>query len=158
MEKRIDGYKKRPSFSSSSRIPGCPLKIPQNEAETVIVLQAMITSGVRGVDFVLGEYSAYKGTDAIIEYEDKGIHQTGWLEVVKSLSNLFSWDHNLDRVHKVVCWDLGDMKAEYKLEDGSVVKYEKTGKKHCFRRDGETIPVYVLAELLGVSVGEPDRP
>ncbi len=151
MEKRVDSYKKRPSLAGKIKVPGILAKVPNNEAETVLVLQAMISAGVRGIDFTLGEYSAYKGTDAIVEYEDKGIHQTGWLEAVRNLANLFDWDHNLERIHKVVCWDVGDVEERYKLDDGTVVKYEKAGKKHFLVRDGDAIPVYVLSEILGVS-------
>ena len=46
-------------------------------------------------------------------------------------SNLFAWDHNLDRIQKVVCWELGDIEDSYMLDDGTKVRYEKSGKKPC---------------------------
>lgn len=148
MEIRFEKYKKRPTLSASSPTPGLLTKVPQNEAETVLVLQALISAGNKAIDFKLGEYSATAGTDAIIEYEDKGMPRPGWMEAVKSLSNLFVWPHDLNRIHKVVCWDLGGIKPQHQLPDGSVVKYEKTGKKHFLYYEGETIPVYVLSEII----------
>ena len=148
MEVRFERYKKRPALSPSTLVPGVPTKIPQNEAETVLVLQALISAGNKAIDFRLGEYSANAGTDAIIEFEDKGMPRPGWLEAVKSLSNLFAWPHDLNRIHKVVCWDLGSIKPQHQLPDGTVVKYEKSGKKHFLVYEGETIPVYVLSEII----------
>ena len=77
--------------------------------------------------------------------------RTGWLELVHELPNLFAWNHNLDRIQKIVCWELGDIKDSYVLEDGTKVRYEKSGKKHVLLHDMSSIPVYVLSELLKVS-------
>lgn len=110
----------------------------------------MISAGVQGIDFTLGEYSAQRGTDAIIEYKDKGVPRTGWLELVFKLSNLFDWNHNLERIQKIVCWELGDIQTAYTLEDGTKVRYEKSGKKHVIMHDTDSIPVYVLSDLLRI--------
>ncbi|MDG6913328.1 MAG: ATP-binding protein [Nitrososphaerota archaeon] len=149
MEVRFENYKKRPALAPASPIPGLPTKEPVNEAETVLVLQALISAGNKTIDFRLGEYSANAGTDAIIEFEDKGLPRPGWMEAVKSLDNLFKWDHDLNRIHKIVCWDLGNIKPKYQLSDGSTATYEKVGKKHVIHYEGEAIPVYVLSEIIG---------
>jgi len=124
--------------------------VPQYEAETLLVLQAMITAGLKSIDFSIGEYSDHRGTDAIIEFMDKGVARTGWLELVQQLPNLFVWNHNLDRIQKIVCWELGDIKDAYVLEDGTKVRYERSGKEHVLLHDTSSIPVYVLSELLKV--------
>jgi hypothetical protein len=151
MDKRLQVYQKRPALEAGVHARGMLKRVPQNEAETLLVLQAMISNGMKSVDFVLGEYSAQRGTDAIIEFEDKGVGRTGWLELVFTLSKLFDWDHHLERIHKIVCWELGPMKDKYTLQDGTVVRYELSGKKHVIYHDAAAIPVYVLSELLKIS-------
>jgi hypothetical protein len=151
MAERVSKYGKRPTLKASQTVPGLIKKVPRNEAETVLVLQALLSGSGKNLDFQIGEYNATQGTDAIIEYEDKGIRQTGWMEVVLSLDRLFAWTHDVDRIHKIVCWELGELKPEYKLPDGRVAKYEKVGSKHILHVDGETIPVYVLSEIVGYS-------
>jgi hypothetical protein len=151
MDKRLQAYDKRPILETGVQVRGLLKRVPKNEAETLLVLQAMISAGIKSVDFTLGEYCDYSGTDAIVEYEDKGIARTGWLELVFSLDKLFEWDHNLERIHKIVCWELGKMKDKYVLLDGTTVRYEKTGKKHVIYHDTAAIPVYILSELLKVS-------
>jgi hypothetical protein len=148
MDKRLQAYDKRPRLDAGVQVRGIPRRIPQNEAETLLVLQSIISSGFKGIDFTIGEYSAQSGTDAIIEYEDKGVPRTGWLELVFELSRLFDWDHHLERIHKIVCWELGKMKDKYTLPDGTEVRYEKSGKKHVIYHDASAVPVYVLSELL----------
>jgi hypothetical protein len=54
----------------------------------------------------------------------------------------------VERIHKIVCWELGKMKDKYTLPDGSEVRYEKSGKKHVIYHDASAVPVYVLSELL----------
>lgn len=149
MAERVSRYGKRPLLKVGQAVPGLIRKVPRNEAETVLVLQALLSGSNKNIDFQIGEYNATQGTDAIIEYEDKGIRQTGWMEVVLSLDRLFAWTHDVDRIHKIVCWELGDLKPEYALPDGRVAKYEKIGAKHVLHIDGETIPVYVLSEIVG---------
>jgi hypothetical protein len=151
MDKRLQDYEKRPRLDAGVKVPGMLARIPQNEAETLLVLQAMISANIKSVDFAIGEYSAQRGTDAIIEFTDKGVARTGWLELVHELSNLFVWNHNLDRIQKIVCGELGNIKSAYELEDGTKVRYEKSGRKHVILHDTSAIPVYVLSELLKIS-------
>ncbi len=88
MDKRLRDFERRPRLDAGVKVPGVLTRIPQNEAETLLVLQAMISAGMKAIDFVLGEYSAQRGTDAIIEFTDKGMARTGWLELVHKLANL----------------------------------------------------------------------
>src|SRR5260370_22560545 len=150
MDHRLQLYEKRARLESGVHVKGLLRRVPQNEAETLLVLQAMISSGSKAIDFTLGEYSAHTGTDAIIEYEDKGVPRTGWLELVHTLAKLFEWDHHLDRIHKIACWELGKVKERYTLNDGSEVRYERTGKKHVLYHNGSAISVYVLSDLLRI--------
>ena len=154
MDKRLQDYQKRPRLDTGVKVLGMLNRVPENEAETLLVLQAMITAGLKSIDFSIGEYNAQRGTDAIIEFMDKGVARTGWLELVHQLRNLFAWDHNLDRIQKIVCWELGDIKDAYSLDDGTKVRYERSGKKHVLLHDVSSIPVYVLSELLKVSETE----
>ena len=156
MDRRLQDYEKRARLEVGVRVPGIISRIPQNEAETLLVLQAMISAGMKSVDFVLGEYSAQRGTDAIIEFTDKGVARTGWLELVHTLAKFFAWEHNLDRIQKVVCWELGEIKDTYILDDGTKVRYEKAGKKHVLLHETAAIPVYVLSELLKTTGTEGD--
>jgi len=151
MAERVSRYGKRPTLKVNQSIPGLIRKVPRNEAETVLVLQALISGASKGIDFQIGEYNATQGTDAIIEFEDRGMKQTGWLEVVHSLDRLFEWTHDVDRIHKIVCWELGELKPEYDLSDGRKARYERIGARHVLHVDGVTIPVYVLSEILGYS-------
>jgi hypothetical protein len=154
MQRRFEEFNDRPSLAVKNPVPGLLPKSPRNEAETTLVLQALISAGVKGIDFKLVEYDAHEGTDALVEYQDKGIPHLGWMEVVRTLPNLFAWGHDFGRIHKVVCWSIGKMKAEYPLEDGGSVRYQVDKGKHSLlwkkaNGDQETIPVYVLGEILG---------
>jgi len=157
MDQRLQDYEKRPRLDTGVKVLGILSRVPQNEAETLLVLKAMISAGLKSIDFAIGEYSAQRGTNAIIEFTDKGIARTGWLELVHQLPNLFAWDHNLDRAQKVVCWELGDMKDMYFLDDGTKVRYERSGKKHFLLHDTSSIPVYVLSEPLKVPETDEER-
>ena len=156
MQRRFEQYRDRPNLAVRVTTPGLIPKSPRNEAETTLVLQAMISGGNKAIDFKLAEYDAHEGTDALIEFSDKGIPHLGWMEVVRNLANLFSWDHDFERIHKVVCWAIGKVKGQYTLRDGSMVKYRVDGGKHSLvweklTGDKEVIPVYVLSEILGAN-------
>ncbi|MCL4324295.1 MAG: hypothetical protein M1144_02375 [Candidatus Thermoplasmatota archaeon] len=75
---------------------------------------------------------------------------------MRSLAKLFAWDHDFERIHRIACWDIGKVKSQYTLKDGSTVRYQKDGDKHSLvweRKNGisEVIPVYVLSEMLGAT-------
>ena len=154
MQKRFEAYNQRPALTVKTPVPGLLPKAPRNEAETTLVLQALISANNKAIDFKLAEYDAHQGTDALIEVADKGIPHLAWMEVVKSLANLFAWDHDFARIHKVVCWNIGKVKAQYPVRDGGTVKYRLEGGKHSLvwqkaSGEQEIIPVYVLSEILG---------
>ncbi len=154
MDKRIDDYKKRPTLPPISEINRAIVKIPKNEKETLLLLQAMISSNHKGIDFIIGEYGDYEGVDAIIEFDDKGTHRVGWLEMVYELSRIIGWWHELRRIHKIVCWDIGNMVPDtYKLANGKSFDYIRKDREHFIKYETDFIKVYVLKEILGIING-----
>jgi hypothetical protein len=148
LAKRINEYKGRPDLQTSS-IVNAPLKEPRNEAETVLLLQSMISSSHRGIDFRIGEYSVYRSTDLLVEQIDKGIKGFKWVEVVHKLENLYSWPHPPECIHKIVCWELGKVSEEQIFDDGrkSFLRKKSNGRYN-LDIGSDTIDVYVLRELL----------
>ena len=74
---RINIYKGRADMPSSTVI-GAPIKEPSSEAETALLLQAMISSKHPAIDFKIGDYNTALGVDLVIELEDKGIPSLKW--------------------------------------------------------------------------------
>lgn len=148
LEQRINEYKGRPGLKAPS-IVGAPIKEPKNEGETILLLQSMISSNHKGIDFKIGEYNAHLGTDLLVEYKDKGIQSFAWVEVVHKLENLYKWDHPPEGIHKIVCWELGKVKEEQEFKDGrkSMLR-EKSDGRYNLDVGPDTIDVYVLRELL----------
>lgn len=145
---RLNEYKGRPDLNA----PGvfkAPIKEPKNEAETALLLQAMITAKHPGIDFRIGEYNAYQGTDLVVEYTDKEIPRQAWAEIVHSLSNLFEWPHPPYAIHKVICWERGRTVERTALQDGTIVKLNVGEKgRHTLVIGPDVIDVYVLREIL----------
>ena len=151
LDERIKAYQNRESLPTIPGLRGAIIKIPRNEKETLLLLQAMISSNYRGIDFVIGEYDDYKGVDSIIEFDDKGTHRIGWLEVVYELSNIISWWHFNERTHKIVCWDIGNIKpGKYELRNKKIIEYIQKDDEHIIKYEEDFIKVYVLKEILGV--------
>jgi len=148
IERRLNEYKGRPDLDAPN-VKGSPLKEPKSEAETSLLLQAMISSGHPGIDFIIGEYKTYSGTDLLVEYTDKGIPSFAWAEIVVTLENLFVWSHNLDGIHKVICWELGHVQERKTFENGKEMRLTKkqTGRYH-LDVGADSIEVYVLRELI----------
>ena len=148
IEQRLNEYKGRPDLAAPN-VKGAPLKEPKSEAETALLLQAMISSGHPGIDFRIGEYKTYSGTDLLVEYTDKGIPSFAWAEIVVTLENLFVWSHNLDGIHKVICWELGHVQERKTFENGKEMRLTKkqTGRYH-LDVGADSIEVYVLRELI----------
>lgn len=137
---RVKAYGNRMPLQVSG-VVNHPIKEPTNEAETILVLQAMISSKHPSIDFLIGEYSSYSGQDFIIEYEDKGIRQKAWAEVVYSLDRLYQWQHDLSHIHRIVCWRRGNIPPDAKLL--------KMGQGiYTMQVNSESFRVYVLSEIL----------
>ena len=148
MEQRLNEYKGRPDLDAPI-LTGAPLKEPKSEAETALLLQAMISSKHPGIDFRIGEYKTSRGTDLIIEYINKGIPAFAWAEIVSTLENLFAWPHPPEGIHKVICWELGNVSEKKSFVDGKEAKLIKKGLGRYHLDVGvDSIEVYVLRDII----------
>ena len=148
LEQRLNEYKGRPDLYVP-KIVAAPLKEPKSEAETALLLQAMISSKHPGIDFRIGEYKTSQGTDLLVEYKSKGIPSFAWVEIVSTLENLFTWSHPPERIHKVICWELGKVKEKITFEDGKEATVTKKGDGRYHLNIGvDSIEVYVLREII----------
>ena len=131
-------------------IIGAPVKEPESEAETALLLQAMISNRHPAIDFLIGDYNTTRGVDLVVEQNDKGIQSLKWVELVSSLDKLFQWPHPPEGYHFVVCYQLGKVAERQKFNDGVEAKLVKTdiaGRYHLII-GSSSLPVYVLKELL----------
>ncbi len=150
LEKRLNDYKGRPDLNVPN-IVSAPVKEPRSEAETALLLQAMISSKHPGIDFRIGEYKTYIGTDLIVECVSKGISSLAWVEIVVTLEKLFAWSHPPEGIHKVVCWELGKVQEKQAFTNGEEAKLTKKGNgRYHLDIGADTIEVYVLREILQV--------
>ena len=150
LEKRLNEYRGRPDLNVPN-IVSAPVKEPRSEAETALLLQAMISSKHQGIDFRIGEYKTSMGTDLIVEYVSKGIPTLALVEIVATLENLFTWSHPPEGIHKVVCWELGKVQEKQAFTNGEEAKLTKKGHGRYHLDIGvDTIEVYVLREILQV--------
>jgi hypothetical protein len=149
---RINSYKGRPALHAPG-IAGFPIKEPRSEAETALLLQAMISSEHPGIDFVIGDYNTASGVDLIIEQYDKEILNLKWAELVSSLDKLFQWRHPPEGYHCIICYQLGDVKEVQKFQDGQEAKLVKkaTAGRYTLLVGSDSIEVYVLREMLSQS-------
>jgi len=148
LEKRLNEYRGRPDLNVPN-IVSAPVKEPRSEAETALLLQAMISSKHPGIDFRIGEYKTSIGTDLIVECASKGIPSLAWAEIVATLENLFGWQHPPEGIHKVICWDLGKVQEKQSFTSGEKAKLTKKGQGRYHLDIGtDTIEVYVLREIL----------
>ena len=148
LAKRLNDYKGRPDLNVPD-IVSAPVKEPRSEAETALLLQAMISSKHPGIDFRVGEYKTYMGTDLIVESVSKGISSLAWVEIVVTLEKLFAWSHPPEGIHKVICWDLGKVQEKQSFTSGEEAKLTKKGQGRYHLDIGtDTIEVYVLREIL----------
>ncbi len=148
VELRLSDYKGRPDLTAP-KVIGAPLKEPKTEAETALLLQAMISSKHQGIDFTIGQYNTYSGTDLLVEYKNKGIPSIAWAEIVVTLENLFAWSHPPEGIHKVICWELGDVPEKQNTQDGKEARVMKKGHGRYHLDIGiDSIEVYVLREIL----------
>ena len=148
-EKRLNRYRARPTLESPN-IENAPIKEPCNEAETALLLQAMISSRHPGIDFVVGDYNTHSGVDMIIEITDKDVESIKFAELVFSLDKLFAWRHPPDGYHVVVCYELGGVGENQEFEDGrgaKLVKKQVAGR-YALMVGSDAIDVYVLREIL----------
>ena len=148
-KQRINKYNGRAKLKSYGLV-GQLTKEPQNEAETALLLQAMISSKHPGIDFVIGDYNTSYGVDLIVEKSDKGILTLKWVELVYLLSKLYEWEHPPEGYHAIVCYELGDVKQLQPFSDGQnskLVPMETPGR-YALLVGRDTIDVYVLREIL----------
>lgn len=147
---RINRYKGRADLKSKKKLVGGPVKEPQNEAETAILLQAMISAKYPGLNFVIGDYNTTQGVDMIVEQIDKDIPSLKWVELVFSLDKLYEWPHPPEGYHCVVCYQLGNVKEVETFPDGQESKLVKKGQagRYTLVVGAESIDVYVLREIL----------
>lgn len=147
-EARINSYKGRADLIAPT-VRGAPRKEPRSEAETALLLQAMISSGHPGVDFVIGDYNTARGVDLLVERTNKGISGYWWVELVSTLEKLAQWSHHPEGYHAVVCYELGNTPEVQTLSDGSVARLVKKAQgRYTLLVGAETLEVYVLRELL----------
>lgn len=148
IEKRLNDYKGRPDLNVPSLV-NAPIKEPRSEAETSLLLQAMISCKHPGIDFKIGEYKTSMGTDLLIESVSKGIPSLAWAEIVVSLEKLFTWLHPPEGIHKVICWELGQVQEKQSFTSGEEAKLTKKGQgRYNLDVGTDTIDVYVLREIL----------
>ena len=148
-DERINRYRGR-SMLQFENLTGAPIKEPNNEAETALLLQAMISSGHPGIDFVIGDYNTARGVDMVVETTDKQIPSIKWAEVVYSLDNLFKWSHPQEGYHFVVCYELGGIKEKQVFQDGSEAQLVRKGVagRYAMIVGSDTLDIYVLSEIL----------
>jgi len=143
----IDSYNERGNLEYENLI----IKIPRNEGETALLLQAMISTNHPGIDFKIGGYNDRSGTDLIIESERKGSTIVEWAELVYTLANLFKWSHPSESFHKIICWEIGNFDGTVKEENGILpTLIEKVEGRYNLNFGKDTIEVYVLKEILEV--------
>lgn len=147
--KRINLYKGRSNMPFKGVKSG-PIKEPSSEAETALLLQAMISSNHPGIDFTIGDYSTSRGVDLIVETMDKEIPSLKWVELVSSLEKLYRWSHPPEGYHIIVCYELGKVMEEQEFPDGTKSKLvsKETPGRYALLVGSETIDVYVLREIL----------
>lgn len=146
---RINRYNGRARLNAGS-LSGAITKEPQSEAETALLLQAMISSKHPGIDFVIGDYNTSLGVDLIVEKVDKGIPTLRWVELVRSLSKLYEWKHPPNGYHSIVCYELGGVKEIQSFQDGEQSKLVpmQTPGRYALLVGSDSIEVYVLREIL----------
>jgi hypothetical protein len=148
LTQRLNEYKGRPDLNAPN-VKGAPIKERHSEAETALLLQAMISCAHPAIDFRVGEYKTSQGTDLLVEYTSKGLPGFAWAEMVLTLEKLFAWSHPPEGIHKVICWELGDVKAEQSFTDGQIAKLTKKTKGRYHLDVGpDTLEVYVLRDLI----------
>lgn len=148
-KQRINRYNGRARLKAPG-IAGAITKEPQSEAETALLLQAMISSKHPGIDFVIGDYNTSLGVDLIVEKTDKGIPTLKWVELVQSLGKLYEWSHPPSGYHAIVCYELGGVKEVQAFPDGEqsrLVPMQIPGRYALFV-GSDSVDVYVLREIL----------
>lgn len=146
---RLSAYKGRASLNAPT-VSGAILKEPRSEAETALLLQAMISSGHKGIDFVIGEYNTTLGVDLTVERKDKGFTSPWFVEIVSTLDKINQWSHHPDGFHAIVCYQLGSIAEQFELSDGRTTKLvnKDTQGRYALLLGNDTIEVYVLREIL----------
>ncbi|MCC5613393.1 ATP-binding protein [Nostoc sp. CHAB 5834] len=146
---RINTFKGRPDLVAPGLV-GAPIKEPRNEAETALLLQAMISASHPGIDFRVGDYNTASGCDLLVEHNDKGFKSHKWAELVSRLDKLYEWSHHPDGYHMIVCYELGNTSEKQTLKDGTETQLVKKAApgRYTLLAGKDTLEVYVLREIL----------
>lgn len=148
-KERVNRYKGRAALRADHLV-GALAKEPQNEAETALLLQAMISSKHAGIDFIIGDYNTTQGVDLIVEQIDKEMPTLKWAELVFSLDKLYQWPHPPEGYHCVICYQLGGVREVQKFPDGQEAKLvaKTIPGRYTLLVGAENIDVYVLRDIL----------
>jgi hypothetical protein len=148
-EERVNRYRGRAEIQGSIP-PFGPKKIPINEAETVLLLQAMICAQHPHIDFRIGDYNTTRGVDMLVERTSKAIEGLWWVEVVHSLAKLNEWSHSPEGYHAIVCYELGGVGEKFPITNNrtAVLVKKETPGRYALTAGDETFEVYVLGEML----------
>ena len=151
-KERVNRYRGRTSLRAKGLV-GAIVKEPRNEAETTLLLQAMISSKHPGIDFIIGEYNTTQGVDLIVEQIDKDMPTLKWVELVFSLENLFQWPHPPEGYHSIICYELGDVSEREQFSFGEEAKLvtKAVPGRYTLIVGAENIDIYVLREILNYS-------
>jgi hypothetical protein len=148
-EDRVNRYKGRAEIQGSVP-PFGPKKVPINEAETALLLQAMICAEHPHIDFRIGDYNTTRGVDMLVERSSKAIDSLWWVEVVHSLAKLNEWSHSPEGYHAIVCYELGGVGEKFPIaNDRTAVLLKKDAPgRYAMTAGDETFEIYVLGEML----------
>lgn len=125
-EERVNKYKGRAELQGATPAYG-PRKAPINEAETVLLLQAMICAQHPHIDFRIGDYNTARGVDMLVERMSKAIDGLWWVEVVHSLAKLNEWSHSPEGYHAIVCYELGGVGEKFSITNNRTAVLVKKG-------------------------------
>lgn len=146
---RLNKYKGRAEIIGKVPAFG-PRKVPVNEAETALLLQAMICAEHPQIDFKIGDYNTTRGVDMLVERSSKAIDGLWWVEVVHSLAKLNEWSHSPEGYHAIVCYELGGVGEKFPITNNrtAVLVKKETPGRYALTAGDETFEVYVLGEML----------
>ena len=144
----LEWYEKRSDLKNNSH--NLFLKVPENEAETILLLQSMISANHPGIDFKIGAHSPNKGVDLITVHTNTlGETLKQKTEAVHTISKLFAWAHPSDSFDVLVCWDIDGFEEHKKPEDDFLPELTKDNSpgKYFIKYKSKAVPVYVLKEF-----------
>lgn len=122
--------------------------IPSNENEVLVLLSKLeVLNALPFHEFILWEYTAHAGIDAIASYQIEDVDvpsQFIAVEVEHYFENFFYHGHLHHQVNMVICWDFRDCEAPIELHQRSEWLFE-------YRND-ESFIVVVLSNIPNLKV------